>query len=179
MIKNPKINVYINAAKSYYYPGETFSATILLDVKDTVNCNKMTVIAKGKQIINASQTNKFANEEKPLQYESSSSSSSDEDDEIPRLKRANMDDGPLVTINEKKKIFKKEIEKEIGENLVKDVINLLDKYCDKDLVQFDRKLMEDKIKELKNKGYDENKLEKVKDKLDEIFAILMKEKIFI
>ena len=106
MIKNPKINVYINAAKSYYYPGETFSATILLDVKDTVNCNKMTVIAKGKQIINASQTNKFANEEKPLQYESSSSSSSDEDDEIPRLKRANMDDGPLVTINEKKKIFK-------------------------------------------------------------------------
>ena len=106
MIKNPKINVYINAAKSYYYPGETFSATILLDVKDTVNCNKMTVIAKGKQIINASQTNKFANEEKPLQIESSSSSSSDEDDEIPRLKRANMDDGPLVTINEKKKIFK-------------------------------------------------------------------------
>ena len=76
-------------------------------------------------------------------------------------------------------IIKKEIEKEIGENLVKDVINLLDKYCDKDLVQFDRKLMEDKIKELKNKGYDENKLEKVKDKLDEIFAILMKEKIFI
>ena len=75
--------------------------------------------------------------------------------------------------------IKKEIEKEIGENLVKDVINLLDKYCDKDLVQFDRKLMEDKIKELKNKGYDENKLEKVKDKLDEIFAILMKEKIFI
>ena len=59
------------------------------------------------------------------------------------------------------------------------MINLLDKYCDKDLVQFDRKLMEDKIKELKNKGYDENKLEKVKDKLDEIFAILMKEKIFI
>ena len=106
MIKNPKINVYINAAKSYYYPGETFSATILLDVKDTVNCNKMTIIAKGKQIINASQTNKFANEEKPLQYESSSSSSSDEDDENPRLKRANMDDGPLVTINEKKKIFK-------------------------------------------------------------------------
>ena len=74
--------------------------------------------------------------------------------------------------------IKKEIEKEIGENLVKDVINLLDKYCDKDLIQFDRKLIEEKIKELKNNGYDEIKLEKVKDKLDEIFAVLMKEKIF-
>ena len=74
--------------------------------------------------------------------------------------------------------IKKEIEKEIGENLVRDVINLLDKYCDKDLIQFDRKLIEEKIKELKNNGYDEIKLEKVKDKLDEIFAVLMKEKIF-
>ena len=58
------------------------------------------------------------------------------------------------------------------------MINLLDKYCDKDLIQFDRKLIEEKIKELKNNGYDEIKLEKVKDKLDEIFAVLMKEKIF-
>ena len=80
---------------------------------------------------------------------------------------------------EKKEIenIQKENEKEIGEELVKDVINLLDKYCDKNLVQFDRKLIEDKIQELKNKGYEQNKLEKAKEKIDEIFAILMKEKI--
>jgi NIMA (never in mitosis gene a)-related kinase len=81
---------------------------------------------------------------------------------------------------EKKEIenIKKDIEKEIGEDLVKETINLLDKYCDKETVKFDRKLIEEKIKELKNNGYDEIKLEKVKDKLDEIFAVLMKEKIF-
>ena len=75
--------------------------------------------------------------------------------------------------------IKKEIEKEIGDDLVKDVLNLLDKYCDKTLIQFDRKLIEGKINELKNKGYKVDKLEKVKEKLDEIFAILIKEKIFI
>ena len=74
-------------------------------------------------------------------------------------------------------IIQKENEKEIGEDLVKDIINLLDKYCDKNLVQFDRKLIENKIQELKNKGYEQNKLEKAKEKIDEIFAILMKEKI--
>ena len=80
---------------------------------------------------------------------------------------------------EKKEIedIQKENEKEIGQDLVKDVINLLDKYCDKNLVQFDRKLIENKIQELKKKGYEQNKLEKAKEKIDEIFAILMKEKI--
>ena len=85
-------------------------------------------------------------------------------------------------VNEEKKemeIIRKEIENEIGEELVKDVINLLDKYCDKNVVQFDRKLIEDKIKSLKIKGYEEKNLENVKGKLDEIFAILMKEKIFV
>ena len=80
---------------------------------------------------------------------------------------------------EKKEIenIKKDIEKEIGEDLVKETINLLDKYCDKETVKFDRKLIEDKIKELTKKGYDEKKLEKAKEKLDEIFAIVMKDKI--
>jgi NIMA (never in mitosis gene a)-related kinase len=35
---------------------------------------------------------------------------------------------------------------EIGEDLVKETINLLDKYCDKETVKFDRKLIEEKIK---------------------------------
>ena len=80
---------------------------------------------------------------------------------------------------EKKEIenIKKDIEKEIGEDLVKEIINILDKYCDKETVKFDRKLIEDKIKELTKKGYDEKKLEKAKEKLDEIFAIVMKDKI--
>ena len=117
MIKNPKINVYINAAKSYYYPGQTFSATILLDVQDNINCNKMTIIAKGKQLIKGSQTNKFTNEEKQKQYESSSSSSSSDED-YPKFKRQNQEDGPLVTIDEKKYIFKVTQDITITENKV-------------------------------------------------------------
>ena len=105
MNKSSKIKVYINAAKPYHYPGEKYSATILIDAQEQVNCNKMTIIAKGKQIIDASQTNKFAGEEKQVVYESSSSSDSDDED-IQRIKRSNQEDGPIVEIKEKKYIFK-------------------------------------------------------------------------
>ena len=77
--------------------------------------------------------------------------------------------------NELDKI-KIEIEKELSKKLVNDIMVILDKYCDKTLVQFNRNLIEEKVMELK--GYDNNILEKSKTKLDEIFAILIKEKIF-
>ena len=50
-----QIKIYIDLSKSYYYPGETLSGSVLLDVLEKVNCNKMLLIAKGKQIIKASQ----------------------------------------------------------------------------------------------------------------------------
>ena len=117
----------------------------------------------------------------------SSSNANDENENI-LIETSNLkEDKTNNVIKENKELYKeekkeleiiqKENEKEIGEDLVKDVINLLDKYCDKNLVQFDRKLIENKIQELKKKGYEQNKLEKAKEKIDEIFAILMKEKI--
>ena len=117
-----------------------------------------------------------------------SSSNANEESENILIDTSNLkEDKTKNEINENKEIYKeekkeieniqKENEKEIGQDLVKDVINLLDKYCDKNLVQFDRKLIENKIQELKMKGYEQNKLEKEKEKIDEIFAILMKEKI--
>jgi len=117
-----------------------------------------------------------------------SSSNANEESENILIDTSNLkEDKTKNEINENKEIYKeekkeieniqKENEKEIGQDLVKDVINLLDKYCDKNLVQFDRKLIENKIQELKMKGYEQNKLEKAKEKIDEIFAILMKEKI--
>ena len=118
MIKGPKINVYINTSKPFYYPGDKFSATILIDVQEKVNCNKMTVIAKGKEIITASQANKFENEDKPQQYESSSSSSSGSDDDNPKYRRQNLEEGPVVEIKEKKNIFKVEQEINISQNKV-------------------------------------------------------------
>ena len=104
-----------------------------------------------------------------------------ESNNIKESKNIEMKENKEMSKEEKNELenIKKEIEKEIGDDLVKDVLNLLDKYCDKTLIQFDRKLIEGKINELKNKGYKVDKLEKVKEKLDEIFAILIKEKIFI
>ena len=59
MDKNSPANIYINSAKPFYYPGEQFLASILLDVLETINCNKMIIIAKGKQIVEATQKRSF------------------------------------------------------------------------------------------------------------------------
>ena len=73
--------------------------------------------------------------------------------------------------------IKKELEKEIGNDLVKEIINLLEKSSDKTEVKFDRESAVNKIKELANKGFDKAKVEKAIEKKEEIFAVFMKEKI--
>ena len=85
------------------------------------------------------------------------------------------------TINEEKKEMeniKKEIEKEIGNDLLKEVSNIFDKISDKTEVKFDRETLRKKIKELSSKGFDKAKLDKAIEKMDEIFAVFMKDKIF-
>ena len=74
--------------------------------------------------------------------------------------------------------IKKEIEKEIGNDLFKEVINLLDKACDKNDVKFDRELISKKIEEFNNKGFDKEKVNKAVERIDEIFAVLMKDRLF-
>ena len=49
------IKIYIDIAKPYYYPGENFCASILLDVVDNTECDKMQIIAKGKELVKAVQ----------------------------------------------------------------------------------------------------------------------------
>ena len=70
---------------------------------------------------------------------------------------------------------KKEIEKEIGNDLFKEVINLLDKECHNNEVKFDRELICKKIMEFTNKGFGKEKVEKAVEKIDEIFAVILKE----
>ena len=74
--------------------------------------------------------------------------------------------------------IKKEIEKEIGNDLLKEVIGLMESSCDKNEVKFDREQIIKKINELKDKGFVKEKIDKTIEKIDEIFAILMKDKIF-
>ena len=74
--------------------------------------------------------------------------------------------------------IKKDLEKEIGNDLVKEIINLLEKSSDKTEIKFERESTVNKIKELANKGFDKAKVEKAIEKIEEIFAIFMKEKLF-
>jgi hypothetical protein len=50
-----QVKIYIDSSRPYYYPGEQFLGSVLLDVLETVSCSKMLIIAKGKQIVKASQ----------------------------------------------------------------------------------------------------------------------------
>jgi len=91
-------------------------------------------------------------------------------------------DAPIKKIDNKEdnkelEIIRKEIENEIGNDLYKEVIGLLDKSADKTEFKFDRELVHKKISELTGKGFDKAKVEKAIAKIDEIFAILMKDKI--
>ena len=54
-MNNSQVKIYIDSSRPYYYPGEQFLGSVLLDVLETVSCSKMLIIAKGKQIIKASQ----------------------------------------------------------------------------------------------------------------------------
>lgn len=56
-MNNSKIKIFIDCPKSYYYPGEQLQASIHIDSLDTIDSNKMIIIAKGKEIIKAIQKN--------------------------------------------------------------------------------------------------------------------------
>ena len=80
---------------------------------------------------------------------------------------------------EKKELenIKNEIEKEIGSDLYKEVAGLLDKSTDKNEIKFDRESIRKNIFELTGKGFDKAKVEKAFEKIDEIFAIIIVDKI--
>ena len=74
--------------------------------------------------------------------------------------------------------IKKEIEKEIGNDLFKEIFKIMEKLCDKTEVKFDRESVSSSIKDLSNKGFDKTKVEKAVERMEEIYAVLMKEKLF-
>ena len=57
--KDKILRIYINSSKEYYYPGEKFEGSILLDVFGQTKCDKLQVIAKGKIIIKGIKTEIF------------------------------------------------------------------------------------------------------------------------
>ena len=87
MDKNSPANIYIDSAKSFYYPGEQFLASILLDVLETINCNKMIIIAKGKQIVEATQKRSF--KENLDNYDSDDEDEHQEKEPVTKIKESN------------------------------------------------------------------------------------------
>ena len=75
--QNSQINIYVHSPKPFYYPGEQILASVFLDVLETINANKMTIIAKGKQIAKAKKIFIPIDKEEENEYEDS-----EEDDEI-------------------------------------------------------------------------------------------------
>ena len=75
--------------------------------------------------------------------------------------------------------IKKEIEKEIGNDLLKEIFGIIEKTCGENNIIFDKELVKKNILELTSKGFDKAKVEKAVDKLEEIYLILMKDKINI
>lgn len=96
MDKNTEVKIYINSSKPYYYPGEQYLASILLDVSQTVNIDKMTIIAKGKQIVKATH--------KKIVYETDDNIDDSEEEEDEEEDLNNKED--ITEINETKIIFK-------------------------------------------------------------------------
>jgi hypothetical protein len=89
MNNNSSIKIYINSSKPYYYPGEEVAATILLDVLEKTNCNKMQIIAKGKQIVKALQKKYI---ESYAESEETNNSNESEEENESRRKRNKTED---------------------------------------------------------------------------------------
>ena len=71
---------------------------------------------------------------------------------------------------------KKDIEKEIGNDLLKEILGIIEKACDKNGINSDKELIKKNILELISKGFDKAKVEKAVDKIEEILEIFMKNK---
>jgi hypothetical protein len=75
--------------------------------------------------------------------------------------------------------MKKDIEKEIGNDFLKEILGMMEKICGKNEINFDRELIKKNILDFTSKGFDKAKAEKAAEKIDELFAILMKDKILV
>ena len=75
--------------------------------------------------------------------------------------------------------IKKDIEKEIGNDFLKEILGMMEKTCGKKEINFDRELNKKNILELTSKGFDKAKAEKAVEKLDEILGIFMKDKVLV
>lgn len=112
MARNELVNIYIESTKAFYYPGEQFVASILLDVLDKVKCNKMTITAKGKQIINAAQKQYDNQSEETKNDDSEEEEEEEQGQDVIQKKKQQQ----IIDIKGIKTIFKYKKEVQISNN---------------------------------------------------------------
>ena len=66
-----QIKVFFDIQKPFYYPGEQILGSILIEFFDSINCNQISIISKGKQYIKINKKNISCEIEDDLYYDDS------------------------------------------------------------------------------------------------------------
>ena len=111
METNEIVQIYFDIQKPFYYPGEQILGSIFIEFFDSIKCNEITIISKGKQYIKINRKNISREIE---EYEESFNDDEDED-EIPKIKNENKN---FEDIDEIKTVFKYQKKLKISNNYI-------------------------------------------------------------
>ena len=62
------LKIYLDIQKPYYYPGEQILGSILIEFFNSINCNQITIISKGKKKNKNKKKIKEKKEEKIIDF---------------------------------------------------------------------------------------------------------------
>ena len=113
-MENQIIKTYFDIQKPFYYPGEQILGSILLEFFDSITCDNITIISKGKQYIKINRKNISREVDS---FDDSSSDESNEEKEA-SSKTNNNPNKILEDIDETKTIFKYKKNLKINNNTI-------------------------------------------------------------
>jgi len=102
------MQIFFDIQKPFYYPGEKIIGSIYIDFFESINCNSITIISKGKQYIKINRKNISREVD---EYEDSLYEENEDEDKIPEINNKNFEN-----IDEKKIVFKYEKKIKINNN---------------------------------------------------------------
>ena len=94
-----QIKVFFDIQKPFYYPGEQILGSILIEFLDSINCNQISIISKGKQYIKINKKNISCEIEDDLYYDDSFEEGDTDD-------KKNKTEKNMENIEETKTLFK-------------------------------------------------------------------------
>ena len=116
METNEILKIYFDIQKPFYYPGEQILGSIFIEFFDSIKCNEITIISKGKQYIKINRKN--ISREIEEYEESFNEEEDDDDDETPKIPKVKTDDKNFEDIDEIKTVFKYQKKLKISNNYI-------------------------------------------------------------